>query len=183
MDDLKISHKETKVVDQFIEWATNKYEDAEITKLKPSRGKVHDYLGMTLDYSQKGVVKLYMKDYIRKMLDDFKYKSELKGVKRVSTPAAEHLFAVNPNGNKLDNDKKEEFHTMVAKALFLCKRSRPDLQPTVPFLCTRVQSPDQDDWKKLLRMLKYLEQTVEDELILGATDGDVLLIPNLVLLK
>jgi hypothetical protein len=121
VDDLKISHKETKVVDQFIEWATNKYEDAEITKLKPSRGKVHDYLGMTLDYSQKGVVKLCMKDYIRKMLDDFKYKSELKGIKRVSTPAAEHLFAVNPNGNKLDNDKKEEFHTMVAKALFYAK--------------------------------------------------------------
>ena len=175
VDDLKISHKDSKVMNQFVEWATKKYEDSEITKLKPSRGKVHDYLGMTLDYTQKGVVKMYMKDYILKMLDQFKYKNELKEVKKVSTPAADHLFNVNPNCSRLGDEKREEFHTMVAKALFLCKRSRPDLQPTVPFLCTRVQSPDQDDWKKLLRMLKYLEQTVEDELILGATDGDVLL--------
>jgi hypothetical protein len=38
-----------------------------------------------------------------------------------------------------------------------------------------VQGPDEDDWKKLLRMLKFLEQTVDDELILGAVDGEVLL--------
>jgi len=49
------------------------------------------------------------------------------------------------------------------------------LQPTVPFLCTGVLSPDKDDWKKSLRLLKHLEQTVEDELTLGAHEGDVLL--------
>ena len=59
VDDLKISHKDKKVVDQFIEWAKKKYEDSHITKLKASRGKVHDYLGITLDYSKTGVVKLY----------------------------------------------------------------------------------------------------------------------------
>jgi hypothetical protein len=175
VDDLKISHKDKKVVDQFIQWATHKYEDAEITKLKPSRGKVHDYLGITLDFAEKGVVKLYMKDYVKAMIADFKYQDELKGVKKVSTPAAEHLYEINPNGIKLDAAKKEEFHTMVAKALFLCKRARPDLQPTVPFLCTRVQDPDQDDWKKLLRMLKYMEQTWDEELTLGAEAGDILL--------
>jgi hypothetical protein len=174
VDDLKISHKETKIVDQFVEWATKKYEDGEITKLKPSRGKIHDYLGMTLDYTTAGVVKLYMKDYIKKMISEFKYPEELKEIKKVSTPAAEHLFEVNANCNKLGKAKKDEFHTTVAKALFLCKRTRPDLQPTVPFLCTRVQAPDEDDWKKLLRMLKYLEQTVDEELTLGAIGGDVL---------
>jgi len=65
------------VVDQ--EWAVKKYEDSDITKLKPSRGKVHDYVGIPLDYSEKGVVKLYMKDHIRKMLVEFKYASEVKG--------------------------------------------------------------------------------------------------------
>jgi len=62
----------------------------------------------------------------------------------------------------------------VAKALFLCKRTRPDLQPTVPFLCTGVQSSDEDDWKKLLRLLKHLKQTVGDELTWGADKEDVL---------
>ena len=59
----------------------------------------------------------------------------------------------------------------MAKSLFLCKRTRPDLQPTVPFLCTRVKEPDVDDWKKLLRMMKYLVETKELELTLEA-DGD-----------
>jgi len=35
VDDLEISHKDKKVVDQFIEWAFKKYEDSEITKLNP----------------------------------------------------------------------------------------------------------------------------------------------------
>jgi len=55
---------------------------------------VHDYLGITLDYSEKGVVKLYMKECIRKMLEEFKYSTELKETNRVSTPAADHLFEV-----------------------------------------------------------------------------------------
>jgi len=105
---------------------------------------------------------LYMKEYIRKMLEVFKYSAELKDTNKVSTPAADHLFEVNQNCNKLGDNKREEFHTTVAKALFLCNRSRPDLQPKVLLLCTtsRVQSPYEDDWKKPLRLSKYLEQTV-----------------------
>jgi len=174
-DDLKISHKDKKIVDQFTEWVTNKYEDSEITKPKSLTGMVHDYLGITLDYSERGVGKLYMNEQIKKMLEEFKYSTELKEINKVSTPAADHLFEVNRHCSKLGDKKREEFHTAVPTALFLYKRSRPDLQPTVPFLSTRVQSPDDDDWKQLLRMLKYLEQTVEDELTLEADEGDVLL--------
>ena len=53
VDDLKLSHVDPKIVDDFIEWAKMKCEDAEITKMKPSRGKVHDYLGVILDCSEK----------------------------------------------------------------------------------------------------------------------------------
>lgn len=35
------------------------------------RGKVHDYLGMTLDYSVLGEVKVDMTDYIKAMINDF----------------------------------------------------------------------------------------------------------------
>ena len=176
VDDLKISHKDPKEVDKFIEWTKQKYEDENITKIKPSRGKVHDYLGMTLDYSEPGKVKIYMKDYVKKMLEEFAFKEELENLRPVSTPAAEYLFDVNPKATKLEQKYKDEFHTTVAKALFLCKRARPDLQPTVPFLCTRVRDPDQDDWKKLLRMLKYMEATGDWELVIEPDQGDVLLL-------
>jgi hypothetical protein len=175
VDDLKISHVDPAVVDEFIAWARDKYEDPEITKLKPSRGKVHDYLGITLDYSTEGKVKISMPDYIEKMLEEFPYMDQVNELKKVSTPAAEFLFTVNDKAEKLKDGVREDFHTTVAKGLFLCKRARPDLQPTIPFLCTRVKEPDIDDWKKLLRMLKYLESTKDLVLTLEADKGDILL--------
>jgi hypothetical protein len=139
VDDLKVSHVDSRVNDKFIEWARSKYEDVTITKMKPSRGKVHDYLGVIFDFSEDGKVKIQMKEYIQNMLEEFKGRDQVKSHKPVTTPAAEHLFRVNKDGRKLSAELMEEFHSTVAKALFLCKRARPDLQPTVPFLCTRMK--------------------------------------------
>jgi hypothetical protein len=47
----------------------------------------------------------------------------------------------------------------VAKGLFLCKRARPDIQQAVLVLCTRVKNPNQADWEKLMRVMKYLNGT------------------------
>ena len=173
VDDLKCSHVDTAVIDKFIEWTRDMYEDEEITKIKPSRGKVHDYLGITLDYSIPGKVKLHMKDYIKNIFEEFPYMDQVHELRHVSTPAAEHLFTVNDKAEKLNSVMSEDFHTTVAKILFLCKRTRPDLQPTIPFLCTRVKSPDVDDWKKLIRMMKYLYETKELVLTLEAEGGDI----------
>ena len=157
VDDVKASHEEKKVIDEFVEWIGTKYED--VTPVKPSRGKVHDYLAMILDCTTPGVVKMDMTRCVASVLEDFKCKHELKAMKTPASPAADHLFKVRDEAIKLDDDKKEEFHTTVAKALFVCKRSRDDLHLTVTFLCTRVKNPDEDDWNELLRMMKYLEST------------------------
>jgi len=45
-----------------------------------------------LDCVEKVVVKLYMKEYIWKMLQEFKYANELKDIKKASNPAADYLF-------------------------------------------------------------------------------------------
>jgi hypothetical protein len=57
---------------------------------------------------------------------------------------------------KLNAEKSEFFHHVVAQLLFLCKRARPDIQTAVAFLCTRVKSPNTDDYNKLVRVIKYL---------------------------
>ena len=49
----------------------------------------------------------------------------------------------------------------MAKLLFLCKRDRPDVQVPVALLTTRVKKPTLDDWKKLIRALKYLKDTMD----------------------
>ena len=55
----------------------------------------------------------------------------------------------------------ELFHTTAARFLFLCKRTRPDIQPTIEVLSTIVKQPNQGDWNKLLRLIKYLVGTQE----------------------
>jgi hypothetical protein len=52
VDDLKVSHVKPSVVDQFISDMENEF--GKETPLNKSRGKVHDYLGMTLDFSKPG---------------------------------------------------------------------------------------------------------------------------------
>ena len=56
-------------------------------------GKVHDYLGIILDYSKPGVVRIYMKDYIKKMLDELKgHIQEQYGVRFKSRQSYYDLF-------------------------------------------------------------------------------------------
>ena len=62
-----------------------------------------------------------------------------------STPAANHLFQVNPDAKKLDTSSAIIFQHLTAQLLYLGKWTRPDVLTAVSFLCTRVQNPDVDD--------------------------------------
>ena len=97
-----------------------------------------------------------MYKFIEEMLNE--KPNDMKGV--AATPAADHLFKVNDAPIYLDIDRASTFHHLVAKCLFLCKRARPDIHPTVAFLTTRIQKPDIDDWKKLVRLMNYLRKTL-----------------------
>ena len=84
------------------------------------------------------------------------------------TPAGSHLFQVNEEDHiSLDYKVEVEFHHIVDRLMFPFKSARPDLHTAVEFLCTRLQKPDTDDYKKLSRTLKYLRTTAGLPLILG----------------
>ena len=169
VDDLKISHVDPNVVTDILDKLSEEFgKEAPLTI---TRGKKHDYLGMVLDYSVPGKVKIIMSDYIKGILDEVP--SDMNG--EAPTPAANHLFDVNnENPALLDREKAELFHHIVAQLLFLCKRSRPDIQTAVSFLCTRVKCPDLDDYKKLARVIKYLRKTIDIPLTLEANDTEII---------
>ena len=67
MDDLKISHVNSKVVDSVLRKLGERYgKDAPLVKTKR---KVHEYPGMTLDFSRKGEVMIKMYDYKDEIVD------------------------------------------------------------------------------------------------------------------
>ena len=153
IDDLKISHINSGAVDKVIGLLHDEF--GQEGPLTVTRGKIHDYLGMTLNFSIPQEVQVQMYDFIDKMLADLPI--NMDGTTR--TPAADHLFTVNPTPKPLPEETTIMFHHNVAKLLFLCKRARPDLQTAVAFLSTRVKSPDEDDYKKLTWVMHYLCST------------------------
>ena len=164
VDDLKMSHIRQEVLDKIIEKLTRKYGNKK--GLSVQQGRKHEYLGMTIEYTDDRKVKFTMNDYIDGLLNEMT--EDMKGV--AVTPAASHLNEVNDNAEKLSDTMHDTFHHLTAKILYLSKRARPDLQTAVSFLTTRIMQPDIDDWKKLSRCLKYLWGTRGLPMILGGND-------------
>jgi hypothetical protein len=68
VDDLKISHVDPEVVTSIIDMVEGEFgKEAPLTIV---RGKVHEYLGMTIDFSTVGKVRFSMISYIRDTLDE-----------------------------------------------------------------------------------------------------------------
>jgi hypothetical protein len=113
---------------------------------------------MKIDYSNTGKVMFSMQEYIKNLLEECP--DELLKAGTATTPAANHTSNINPNATKLDKEKAEIFHHLVAKLLYLSKRTWPNIQFPVAFLTTRVCKPDIDDWKKLGHCLCYLKRSM-----------------------
>jgi hypothetical protein len=125
---------------------------------------------MILDYSKPHALQIDMKYYIKAMEEECPYP-----VKRTKVaPWNDKLFKVDDSSKKLDDEKKVILHRFVMKTMFLCKRGRPDVNPGVSFLSTRVKVPNQGDWKKLLKVLGFLFATIDDILTLEADDFQTL---------
>ena len=166
VDDLKVSHADSTVVDVMIE--SIKQEFGQKLDVTVCRGKIHNYLGLRMDFSEKGQVVLTMHDFISELLKEVPDEL-LRGPS--SSPASNHLFQVNEAAMKLNDETAVLYHHLTAKLLYLSKRTRPDLLTAVSFLCTRVQSPDADDWKKLGRCITYLRDTANLKYTLSMQDG------------
>ena len=166
VDDVKSSHVDSRVNDQFLHWVNKEF--GSLGEVKTTRGKIHDYLGMILDYSVDGQVSIDMTRYVDSMVSNFPTEC-LQGAK-VPTPWTESLFRVNEKSPPLNERMAEQFHTVTAQGLFVSKRARPDISPAIAFLTTRVRRPNRDDWAKLCRMMKFLKHTAKDKLTLKA-DG------------
>ena len=96
-------------------------------KLTVKRGKVHEYLGMDLDYSRKGAVKVSMIKYLQKVEDEF----TIEITRTAKSPACEHLFQVRDDDDTskhyLDATRAMQFHRVTAQLLFAYSRVRRDI--------------------------------------------------------
>jgi len=155
VDDLMSSHENGKVNEKFLRWLNRRY--GKFGKVTATFGDRHDYLGMTIDFSKRGKVRFDMTEYVGKMLDSFPEK--LRSTDVALTPSSENLYARPGSKQALDPERAKIFHTWVAKGLFVSKRGRMDIHPTIAGLCSHVREPTEGDWRALMKLMKYLNGT------------------------
>jgi len=147
------------VVDSVIKKIETKFGS-----MSKTLGDEHEFLGMDIQFKNKKVT-VGMKKHALKVINSFGEDI----TRNASTPANPYLFKVR-DAPKLSEEKADIFHSVTAQLLFVGNRCRLDIKTVVAFLCTRVASPDEDDWKKLRRVLQYLRGTIDLKLTLGADD-------------
>jgi hypothetical protein len=155
VDDLLITSSNSIKIDNFLQRLKDHYRE-----LKVTRGKVHNYLGMRFDFSTSGKCEITMEGFMEECIKAY----EIVG--SAATPALPNLFEIDETSVSLEESKANEFHSRVAKLLYLAKRCRPDILCAIAFLTTRVKNPTVQDNFKLDRVLKYLAGTKEMGLVL-----------------
>ena len=133
VDDGLITAPSEREIDVLVDQLKDLFPD-----LNVYRGRVHSYLGMVMDFSVLGKCKITMDKYVEDLLRDCK----VVGI--ATSPASEHLFEVR-DLPMLSEADRQEFHTGVAKCLYLAKRTRPDILTPVAFLSTRVTQSAESD--------------------------------------
>ena len=69
VDSLESSYIDPKVNNKFLQWIKDTFR--QLGEVKMTQGPLHDYLGITLDYSLPGQVSFNMSHYVKKMVKEF----------------------------------------------------------------------------------------------------------------
>ena len=125
---------------------------------------------MILDYSLPCKLKIDIKEYISDMINKFPIK--IGGKARM--PWADNLFKERIESKRFEKNKSEVFHTYILNLMCLSKQWRPDIITGVTYLSTRVKEASEYDWSKLIKILSYLKNTINDVLTLEADDNQII---------
>ena len=136
-------------------------------QLAETKGDVHKYLGLTIDFSKRGHVIVTMYDCIKDIIRTAPL--DMNGT--APDLARAGLFMADKTSPRLNAAEAK-----LAQLLFATKRARLDIQVAVVYLCTRVGEPTVDDYVKLSRLIKYLRATVHLLLVIWQDESGTLYI-------
>ena len=131
-----------------------------------SIGKMYDYLGMILDLSVRGQLTVTMVEYLKWITSNFRSWKHSLGSSHHHLRRTSMLLERKSTKRNFDEKRATSFHNAVAQLLFACPREKNNIQTAVYFLTTRVRIPDEYNWGKLKRILRYVRRTINMTLII-----------------
>jgi hypothetical protein len=105
---------DSKVNDKLHKWIHKKCGDSKFGKVQATRGKLHNYLGVKLDYSTPKNLRLNMEE---KIIEEF-----IETWEESKYPWHENLFKIDETAEKLSITKVESFHKIVTKIYLLVNK-------------------------------------------------------------
>ena len=162
VDDMLITGLDSEI-NSTVELIKNKFK---ISKCSP----VNHILGITVEPTEYGY-NISQKKYINDILKRFKINENQKS----STPC------VGENIKEINNEPFDNsiYQSAVGSLIHLAKCTRPDIACAVNKASRKNKNPNMTDWKKVLQIFKYINQTKDyylqykrDGNLNGYTDSD-----------
>ena len=163
VDDIIIFHKDEAVIKNIINHIKN-----EVTAVKSEIGCNFIYLGMNIKRNINYDYSVSMEKYTNNLNGGW------KSVKRYNSPADLDFFKEDNDPKLANNDEKVEFHSNVAKVLYLAKRTRPDVLLCVSHLASKVIQPTVKDICKLNRLISYLSNSSNLGIIFNSNSDNIM---------
>ena len=164
-NDILSLHEDKKVNEEFHQWLNK--TPGKLKEVTVSRRETHTFLGVEFDFSDPGKIIVKQTTHVQDIIDS--YLVNINEAVVVATLAGNNLM--QRRDGKILNDKGQEaFYTCVARGIFIGKRSRTDIQPTISVSSSRVWAPAVQDLGKLVRLCKYLNFTKDLYLVLFIDD-------------
>ena len=160
VDDGLIIADTEEILDTFLTGFMSAFDN----NVKVHRGRIHNFLGMHLDFTDSNICKVHMQQYIADVLSTWNI------VKARNVPAKSDLFSILTDSPVLSVDQSKLLHRGIAQLLYLATHVRPDILCPTIFLTTRVQCLTVNDMSKFIHVLEYLHGSSDLGIILG---GDV----------
>ena len=136
-----------------------------VIDLVVQEGETLNYLGTQLIEQKDNTIEINMKGYTEDLVS---------AVNKIApTPHTENLFEIDESSPPLLKETAKLFHTTVAKLVWLNQRVRFDIAVAVSFLTSRVASPNEQDFCKLTRVLRYLNGTKASSLRIAPKSIDI----------
>ena len=165
VDDLMVVGKTTADCEKF------RVEFAKKFTITSKIGKDLDYLGIHIEIKDEGI-ELTQKAMIKKLVGN------VHGTANAPAATLEAEEQLSETDRKaldvpLSLEDAGKYRSVTALALYLSKRTRPDLLLAVNKLCRHAQNPTVRDQKALQRLLRYVSKTRNYVLMLSAKSLDV----------
>lgn len=129
------------------------------------------YLGMTIERSScMEYLKITQKGMIQKLVE--KYPALSSDRKKYHTPAVEEIFDTRASDHHaaLTDKERSQYLGLVMTLMYLARLSRPDILLPVTFLASRTHVSTVKDLEHAMRVIRYLEHTIDEGLIIHCDD-------------